>query len=285
MPPLFILCLLSLFSLCLSDSNYTPVVFSTICSSNQTPNATGFDVNFVNTMESIYENITKTGFGYAVSGSNNSNSSPIVYGLGQCFSYLSTTDCQLCYAQSRIKLPHCLPSIDARIYLDGCFLRYSGFDFFSDAIDASDNFTCGNSTFDGSASVFENATKKLMRNLTTVALSLSNGSYQVLKNCFSIHKYIYIPYINISLKENKMKNPVSGGQCWRGVWHEGLRHGGMLEYIKQDWVQWVPFECHRQSAELSTGEGWYGYERRLFRQVLHRPILFVIIFIQKWFIR
>ncbi|XP_078159272.1 cysteine-rich receptor-like protein kinase 2 isoform X2 [Carex rostrata] len=179
MPPLFILCLLSLFSLCLSNSTYTPVVFSTICSSNQTPNATGFDVNFVNTMESIYENITKTGFGYAVSGTNNSNSSPIVYGLGQCFSYLSTTDCQLCYAQSRIKLPHCLPSIDARIYLDGCFLRYSGFDFFSDAVDAYDNFTCGNSTFDGSASVFGNATEKLMSNLTTVALSSSNGSYQV----------------------------------------------------------------------------------------------------------
>jgi Salt stress response/antifungal len=172
--------LLSLFSLCQSDST-SPAIFSTICSSIQTSNATAFDVNFVNTMEIIYQNITQTGFGYAISGSNTS-SSPIVYGLGQCFSYLSMTDCQLCYAQSRIKLPHCLPSLDARIYLDGCFLRYSGSDFFSDAVDASDNFTCGNSTYAGSASIFQNATAKLVRNLTETALTSGNGNFQVLTN-------------------------------------------------------------------------------------------------------
>ncbi|KAJ4802074.1 cysteine-rich RECEPTOR-like kinase [Rhynchospora pubera] len=175
--PLFTVFLLSLLSICLSDST-SPAIFATICSSNQSSNATGFDVSFVDTMESIYQNVSQTGFGYAVSGSN-TNSSPLVYGLGQCFSYLSMTDCQLCYAQSRVKLPHCLPSIDARIYLDGCFLRYSDFDFFSDGVDGSDNFTCGNSSYAGSVSVFGNTTERLMGNLTEVASSLRNGYFQV----------------------------------------------------------------------------------------------------------
>lgn len=193
LPPLLITLslLLCLFSLCRSDST-SRTIFATICSSNQTPNATSFDVNFVSTMEIIYENVTQTGFGYAVSGTNTS-SSPLVYGLGQCFSYLSMTDCQLCYAQSRIKLPHCLPSSDARIYVDGCFLRYSGSDFFSDAVDGYDNFTCGNTTYPGSASVFGNVTRSLVHNLTEAALSSGNGYFQVL-----IDMCIYVWFLRTS---------------------------------------------------------------------------------------
>ncbi|GJM94491.1 hypothetical protein PR202_ga11138 [Eleusine coracana subsp. coracana] len=43
-----------------------------------------------------------------------------------CMAYLSPTACQLCYARSRVKLPHCLPATAGRIFLDGCFLRYGG---------------------------------------------------------------------------------------------------------------------------------------------------------------
>ena len=43
----------------------------------------------------------------------------LTFGLAQCMSYLSPTHCQLCYAQSRVKLAHCLPADGGRIYLDG----------------------------------------------------------------------------------------------------------------------------------------------------------------------
>ncbi|CAL5370527.1 unnamed protein product [Camellia sinensis] len=46
-------------------------------------------------------------------------------------------------AASRTRIPHCLPSISARIYLDGCFLRYESFDFFNQSVDsARDTVNC-----------------------------------------------------------------------------------------------------------------------------------------------
>jgi ornithine carbamoyltransferase len=61
-------------------------------------------------------------------------------------SYLSPTDCLLCYTQSRVKLPHCLPADSGCIYLDGCFLSYGGDNFTAAATDASDTAVCSNAT-------------------------------------------------------------------------------------------------------------------------------------------
>ncbi|KAG8635006.1 hypothetical protein MANES_17G114400v8 [Manihot esculenta] len=66
------------------------------------------------------------------------NNSPIpIYALAQCHGDLSQTDCLLCYAASRTKIPRCLPSVSARIYLDGCFLRYDKYNFFQEAVSPS----------------------------------------------------------------------------------------------------------------------------------------------------
>ncbi|KAK4846685.1 hypothetical protein QYF36_020834 [Acer negundo] len=58
---------------------------------------------------------------------------PPIYGLAQCHRDLSQTDCLLCFAASRTKLPRCLPSFSARIYLDGCFLRYDNYSFYHES--------------------------------------------------------------------------------------------------------------------------------------------------------
>ncbi|KAL6011478.1 hypothetical protein ACLOJK_001926 [Asimina triloba] len=82
---------------------------------------------FVATMESLSEHVARSGWGTHANGT--------VYGLAQCHSDLSTNDCLLCFAQARTKLPRCLPSNSGRIFLDGCFLRYDNYSFYSEAVD------------------------------------------------------------------------------------------------------------------------------------------------------
>ncbi|CAL4895866.1 unnamed protein product [Urochloa decumbens] len=148
-----------------ADDAGTPAIVATVCSATQTPDPEAFDVSFVTTLEMIYQNVTRSGFGAAGSGEGNNT----VYGLGQCLAYLSPTDCQLCYAQSRVKLPHCLPSDAGRIYLDGCFLRYGSRNFTAaDATDAADTAVCGNATAAASPG-FAAAAAALVRNVTAAA--------------------------------------------------------------------------------------------------------------------
>lgn len=74
---------------------------------------------FVKEMEALSQLMTTRHFATHVI---NSTTVPI-YALSQCHRDLSQTDCLLCFAASRTKLPRCLPSISARIFFDGCFLR------------------------------------------------------------------------------------------------------------------------------------------------------------------
>ncbi|KAM0886659.1 hypothetical protein ACQ4PT_029564 [Festuca glaucescens] len=142
----------------------SPVILATVCDARTASNPEGFDVSFVNTLELIYQNVTRSGFGAASSGSGNDS----VFGLGQCLAYLSPTDCQLCYAQSRVKLPHCLPADGGRIYLDGCFLRYGADNFTAAASDAGDAAVCSNATAPSSPA-FAAAAASLVRNVTASA--------------------------------------------------------------------------------------------------------------------
>ncbi|KAG8084459.1 hypothetical protein GUJ93_ZPchr0010g9428 [Zizania palustris] len=146
-----------------TDAGATPVILATVCGNTAAPNPEGFDVSFVNTMELIYQNVTRSGFGAAASGQG----ADAVFGLGQCFGYLSPTDCQLCYAQSRVKLPHCLPATGGRIYLDGCFLRFAPGNFTAVASDANDTAVCSNATV--SAPAFAATAAVLVQNVTAAA--------------------------------------------------------------------------------------------------------------------
>ncbi|XP_039128050.1 cysteine-rich receptor-like protein kinase 3 [Dioscorea cayenensis subsp. rotundata] len=163
MAPLLLVFLL--FSLSGAD-NTSPEILLTLCGSNKTSNAQAFDINFVNSMELIYQNITDHGYGVAVSGTSDT-----VFGIGQCFNYLSSVNCQLCYAESRVKLPHCLPATDSRIYLDGCFLRYSDRNVSTQSTDLKDTSICGNSS---TVIPSTSTVTSLLKNITEAALNNSN---------------------------------------------------------------------------------------------------------------
>lgn len=103
------------------------------CGRNKAPLKGNYIPSFIKEMESLSELVTKQKWGtHYIKGTSNI---PPIYGLAQCFKDLSHTDCLLCYAASRTKLPRCLPSLSARIYLDGCFLRYDNYNFYSEDTD------------------------------------------------------------------------------------------------------------------------------------------------------
>ncbi|XP_030531007.1 cysteine-rich receptor-like protein kinase 42 [Rhodamnia argentea] len=119
------------FTLSLSDPRIFEAGLSCGNSSASRP-VPNFVPSFVKEMESVAQLMTTRHFATRVT---NSSSGVAIYGLSQCYRDLSQTDCLLCFAASRTKLPRCLPSPAARIYFDGCFLRYDRYDFFAEAVD------------------------------------------------------------------------------------------------------------------------------------------------------
>ncbi|KAG0478333.1 hypothetical protein HPP92_013052 [Vanilla planifolia] len=162
-PILLFLLLLSTSPSTADSDNFSPTIFLSVCGRAETQTPGPFDVQFVDAMEKIYVNISTDGFATSFSSSGNLT----VFGLGQCFSYLSPVNCQLCYSESRVKLPHCLPATTGRIYLDGCFLEYSDRNISADSVDPADAFSCSNDTVSDPS--FARLTEKLVQNLTVAA--------------------------------------------------------------------------------------------------------------------
>ncbi|KAJ1412166.1 Serine-threonine/tyrosine-protein kinase, catalytic domain [Sesbania bispinosa] len=127
---LFTIIFLSSLSHSLSDPRISEA--GHYCGTAKAPMKANYIPSFIKEMESLSQSVTNHNWGTHFV--NISGSIPI-YGFAQCFQDLSHTDCLLCYAASRTKLPRCLPSLSARIYLDGCFLRYDNYSFYSEDTD------------------------------------------------------------------------------------------------------------------------------------------------------
>lgn len=131
------LILSAFFSFTLSDPRISEAEL--LCGTSRPSSVTNLIPNFVKLMESISEQVTEKRWGF----DSVTSSSPQLFGLAQCHEDLSQTDCLLCFAESRTKLPRCLPNLSGRIYLDGCFLRYENYSFFHESTDSrSDKVNC-----------------------------------------------------------------------------------------------------------------------------------------------
>ncbi|CAN6708824.1 unnamed protein product [Malus baccata var. baccata] len=134
--------LLSIFSSAVSDPRTTQA--SLYCGSRKPGQNPSFIPTFVKEMEGLSQQVSTHHW-----GTQFVNSTTPMYGLAQCFNDLSHTDCLLCYAASRTKIPRCLPSLAATIFLDGCFLRYDSYRFYRQSTDPSrDTVVCGQSKQD-----------------------------------------------------------------------------------------------------------------------------------------
>ncbi|KAL5572758.1 hypothetical protein UlMin_022355 [Ulmus minor] len=131
---------LLLFSKCLADPRIS--VAGLYCGSSNFPATTSSIPTFVKEMEGLSQTISSHKW-----ATRFANSTTPIYGLAQCFEDLSPTDCLLCFAASRTRLPRCLPAVSARIYLDGCFLRYDNYSFYQESTDPFlDRANCSSSS-------------------------------------------------------------------------------------------------------------------------------------------
>lgn len=193
------------FPASLSDSSPNfppPALLRRFCSDGRANDPQEFDVNFVDTMETVARQVSDAGFGFATSGNGTSDQ---VYGMGQCFGYLSPIDCRLCYAESRVKLPACLPVDSARVFLEGCFLAYAGHNFSSQPVDQFDDSLCGAANVSGDAGSFGSAVSGLIWNLTSEASGRSNY------------------YVVGSGKASSKVEIFGMAQCWRSLNATGCR--------------------------------------------------------------
>ncbi|KAJ9554313.1 hypothetical protein OSB04_018358 [Centaurea solstitialis] len=144
-------------------------IIYTLCNNQPEINQIEFSLNFIQTTEKIGTQIQDSRFGTANSGTGPDSN----YGLVQCYGDLSTNDCILCYDSAHYSLPVCFPNNGARVYLDGCFMRFQNYSFFEEYSGPNDTTICGNTTRKGS--VFQNSARQAVQNAVTGALT--NGEY------------------------------------------------------------------------------------------------------------
>ncbi|XP_058091866.1 cysteine-rich receptor-like protein kinase 42 isoform X2 [Magnolia sinica] len=214
--PLLFFSFFMFFSLSLSDPRITEA--GLFCG---TVNAarSNFISEFVAVMESLSEQVNRAGWGTHVNGS--------VYGLAQCLSDLSHTDCLFCFAQARTKLPHCLPAIAARIFLDGCFLRYDNYSFFTEPLDPQhDTAVCGQQAVEGEPdrSQLAKNVRTIVKNVTEIAVK--DGGFGV----------------------GEIGNVYGLAQCWKTIENVGCRK--CLENASREVVECLP---ENEGKRLSAG--------------------------------
>ncbi|KAK9288721.1 hypothetical protein L1049_017184 [Liquidambar formosana] len=135
------------------------------CSATLASNPQSFESNFVNALQILSPEVANTGFGIADVARD--DPSARVYSLAQCFNYLPNKECRLCFRNLGVKLTNCLTATSARLYLNGCFLRYAGYNFSQEAVDSSsDTSVCKSSGNVSDTVKFRETTNGLIQNLT-----------------------------------------------------------------------------------------------------------------------
>ncbi|CAN8273006.1 unnamed protein product [Cochlearia groenlandica] len=144
----YVVVLIYFFSSSSSGSDPRLAVSGLFCGGRNTSSSDPIYIpTFVEEMQSLSLKLTTrrfaTQFKNSTPSSSTSNKTTSIFALVQCHEDLSLSDCQLCYAIARTRLPRCLPSSSARIFLDGCFLRYEAYEFYDESVSAtSDNYSC-----------------------------------------------------------------------------------------------------------------------------------------------
>ncbi|KAK9272313.1 hypothetical protein L1049_002684 [Liquidambar formosana] len=167
-----------LFSLSLSEDIRT-FEAGLYCGTTKAPPSANFIPTFIKEMEFLSQLVAEHHW-----GTYRLNSTPPIYGLAQCHQDLPYTECLLCYASIRTRLPRCLPAVSARIYFDGCFLRYDNYSFYNESTDPlRDTVNCssqsGSIVGEGDKLKFAEIVRRVVDNVTETAVL--NGGFAVAK--------------------------------------------------------------------------------------------------------
>ncbi|KAF7848282.1 hypothetical protein BT93_L2134 [Corymbia citriodora subsp. variegata] len=129
-------------------------------------NRTEFDANFVLDLNAVLREISERVPDQHWGNYSLTLPPPAVYGLAQCHGDLIDEDCGLCFVESHDQINLC--TTFGRLYLDGCFLRVDGYDFYNEIVDPThDQLKCSsNSTVPAErAAEFSERVDRVLRNV------------------------------------------------------------------------------------------------------------------------
>ncbi|XP_027362827.1 cysteine-rich receptor-like protein kinase 3 [Abrus precatorius] len=129
-----------------------------------------FLTNFYNALEALTALVTRQRYAVVVKGSSQNVT---VYAFGECMKDLSKPDCDVCFAQCKTRVLKCSPFqrgiCGGKLFFDGCYLRYDGYNFFNESLSPQDMTVCGAKEFSGNWSVYKANTEELVRSLSLEA--------------------------------------------------------------------------------------------------------------------
>ncbi|KAF3966355.1 hypothetical protein CMV_009527 [Castanea mollissima] len=244
--PTWVFFFFSLISLSLSDPRISQS--GLYCGTVKSLPLTNFIPTFVKEMESLSQLVNTYHW-----GTNFVNSTPPMYGLAQCFQDLSHTDCLLCYAASRTKLPRCLPSISARIYLDGCLLRYDNYSFYEEATNPLiDTVNCsskyGVEVDEVSKVEFVKNVGVLIENVTKAAVGNKGFAVAEVKGVYALAQCLKTVGSNGCRECLEKAGKAVISQCLPGREGRGLNAGCYLRYSTE--------KFYYDNGEAQNGHGF-----------------------------
>ncbi|CAN6453193.1 unnamed protein product [Victoria cruziana] len=148
-----------------------------VCGNISAKNRTIFVANFLEALDAVTPQINRRRYAQYVTGSTLER----VYAFGQCMDDLSQSDCDLCFAQCKTGILRCVPFQkninEGRNYLDGCYLRYDYYSFFSEVTSPMDKTMCNSTRSYSNQSSFVNNVKGIIGSMSSRAVS-NNGFWR-----------------------------------------------------------------------------------------------------------
>ncbi|XP_027101818.2 cysteine-rich receptor-like protein kinase 42 isoform X1 [Coffea arabica] len=243
--------ILNLFSFTFSDPRIGES--GLFCGLNRPPPNTSYIPLFVKEMEKISALVTDNNWGhYAMNQTRIS-----IYALAQCYQDLSHTDCLLCYAASRTRLPRCLPGVSARIYLDGCFLRYDDYNFFNESTDPIiDTFNCSSSAGLATAEEAASFGKRARELVDNVSIAAAMGGGYAVRDLNGVYglAQCWKTLSKQGCKECLAKASRNVKGCLPSREGRGLNAGCYLRYSTQKFYTDRPQNVSSSSGASKTGK-------------------------------
>ncbi|KAE8124259.1 hypothetical protein FH972_019161 [Carpinus fangiana] len=197
---LFLVFIIFFFSPSLSDPE--TALAGILCGSSKQGTIPDFLPNFIVAMDKVSMEVNESRWAALTITSP----APKIFAYAQCYDFLSHDDCIACHSQSRAELPRCLPAKSARIYLDGCYLRYDNYCFFDEVVDKRrDMMKCGNpGGVTGDQYIgreFKKTVRKIVHNVTKTAVRTMGFA--------------------VSAEQGGVEGVYAMAQCWRRLNPDG----------------------------------------------------------------
>ncbi|XP_008785014.2 cysteine-rich receptor-like protein kinase 3 [Phoenix dactylifera] len=160
-PVLFLVLVLLLSSVDLSVASRATLICGTRTAAPS--DRLAFAKNLRSAMEAIAPQVSSKRYARVVAGTSADDR---VYASGECSEHLSRPACHRCIAWCKAQILRCFPgerpTRGARIYLDGCHLRFDDYDFFGEAPGLDNHLVCSDVHSNGNRTAFATAARKFV---------------------------------------------------------------------------------------------------------------------------